>query len=59
MNDYRYLNAIYHHGIKGQQWGVRNGPPYPLGAGAKSAKEKINWVCSNFAHTQMTTNHEE
>lgn len=25
----------------------------------KSAKEKINWVCSNFAHTQMTTNHEE
>lgn len=21
---------IAHHGIKGQQWGVRNGPPYPL-----------------------------
>lgn len=26
-------NDISHHGIKGQQWGVRNGPPYPLGAG--------------------------
>lgn len=23
-------NDIYHHGIKGQKWGVRNGPPYPL-----------------------------
>ena len=22
--------AISHHGIKGQQWGIRNGPPYPL-----------------------------
>lgn len=23
-------NELYHHGIKGQQWGVRHGPPYPL-----------------------------
>ena len=21
---------LFHHGIKGQKWGVRNGPPYPL-----------------------------
>lgn len=21
---------LYHHGVKGQEWGVRNGPPYPL-----------------------------
>ena len=21
---------LYHHGIKGQKWGVRNGPPYPI-----------------------------
>ena len=25
MSDY-----LYHHGIKGQKWGKRNGPPYPL-----------------------------
>lgn len=23
-------NVIAHHGVKGQKWGVRNGPPYPL-----------------------------
>lgn len=23
---------LYHHGIKGQKWGVKNGPPYPLGS---------------------------
>lgn len=23
-------NELYHHGVKGQHWGVRNGPPYPI-----------------------------
>lgn len=23
-------NELYHHGVKGQSWGKRNGPPYPL-----------------------------
>lgn len=32
---------LYHHGILGQEWGVRNGPPYPLGSGDHSAKEKL------------------
>lgn len=31
-------NELYHHGIKGQKWGVRNGPPYPLQNGGKKKK---------------------
>lgn len=27
MSDSYYL---VHHGIEGQKWGIRNGPPYPL-----------------------------
>ncbi|MCD8089630.1 MAG: hypothetical protein LUD81_03245 [Clostridiales bacterium] len=27
---YSYSPTLCHHGKKGQKWGVRNGPPYPL-----------------------------
>lgn len=33
-------NQFLHHGIQGQKWGVRNGPPYPLDRKAKSIYEK-------------------
>ena len=26
----KHITYIAHYGIKGQEWGVRNGPPYPL-----------------------------
>lgn len=35
MNDLQrayYRTILRHHGVKGQKWGVRNGPPYPLGS---------------------------
>ena len=31
---------LQHHGILGQKWGKRNGPPYPLGYDKHSAAEK-------------------
>lgn len=29
-NRWMYSDELYHHGIKGQKWGERHGPPYPL-----------------------------
>lgn len=30
MGSEYYLDSITHHGVTGQKWGVKNGPPYPL-----------------------------
>lgn len=39
-----YRTQLVHHGIKGQQWGKKNGPPYPLDPEDHSAhEEKMNW----------------
>lgn len=27
---------LAHHGVKGQHWGIKNGPPYPIGSGNKT-----------------------
>lgn len=33
--------ALYHYGVKGQKWGVRNGPPYPVSSSKKSVMKNI------------------
>lgn len=35
-----YSTELCHHGILGQRWGKKNGPPYPLDAGDHSSSEK-------------------
>lgn len=33
------MSGLYHHGIEGQKWGQKNGPPYPLGLEDHSAEQ--------------------
>ena len=42
MKRKEFYDALYlaHHGIKGQRWGKRNGPPYPLDEEDHSPKEQ-------------------
>ena len=35
-------NELSHHGVKGQKWGVENGPPYPLDSKVSTGKRLKN-----------------
>ena len=38
-------NYLSHHGVKGQKWGKKNGPPYPLDSKtAERVKSKVKVV---------------
>lgn len=51
MGDWR--EELYHHGIKGQKWGDRNGPPYPLNPSKYSASESRSSSGKAFAAKQL------
>lgn len=39
---YKNSSELYHHGVDGQKWGQRHGPPYPLDTKAKRAAGYIS-----------------
>lgn len=39
-------NELYHHGVQGQKWGVRNGPPYPIEDKILRKGERLNSVAA-------------
>lgn len=50
-----YSMELFHHGIKGQKWGIRNGPPYPLD---KSKKNGIIEEAIRSGAVKTTINNE-
>lgn len=45
----RYANELMHHGIMGQKWGRRNGPPYPLVKVIKGSAKQTNEIYSKLS----------
>lgn len=50
-------DELYHHGIKGQVHGVRNGPPYPLSRKVSTGKRLIKKISNTTV--DMKKNHAE
>lgn len=47
--DFQFSESIEHEGIKGMKWGVRHGPPYPIGSvGSIRSLEKSRMVASKI-----------
>ena len=58
-----YFNKLEHHGIEGQRWGKKNGPPYPLdesdhSAAEKKAKKKKKSFLQKRKENKEAKNHE-
>lgn len=47
-----YSQELYHHGVKGQQWGVRNGPPYPIEDKILRKGTRINSITGDHAKAE-------
>lgn len=61
-----YSTYLSHHGIKGQKWGVENGPPYPLndvvkaiayrGGELKDGRKAINFTAKDVKKARKIVN---
>lgn len=57
-------NELFHHGVTGQKWGVRNGPPYPIEDKVLAKGTRLNTVVGMFNPSkhpmefQLTVNQE-
>lgn len=51
------VDELYHHGIKGQEHGIRNGPPYPLSRKVSTGKRLIKKISNTTA--DIKKNHAE
>lgn len=48
---------LQHHGVKGQKWGVKNGPPYPLRSSVKAVRAtKKSMLTEEIRNGKISTN---
>ena len=48
-------NYLAHHGVAGQKWGQRHGPPYPLSRNPANAKRARVDYRKNDVHVNKST----
>ena len=50
---------LEHHGVKGQKWGVKNGPPYPLNQDNNETKGRAVSITASIAKSKASKVHAE